>query len=287
MSRYAIITVASVILGFMAGAWFMFESPGDGVVPAAESAQVGVDSQLSDRLAGLEVALEQERSTREVLEEQLLMIIEQLDGQAGPIGAASARLAQTNGVGGSVQRRIENRQRDAVTRMQKAQERRVAMFVENGYSEDEARRLLRLESEAQFTVMQALHDSQRTGERFDPFSSMTDTQSIVREKLGEAQYERFLVAQGQRTNVQISNILDGSPGSRAGLRPRDEIISYNGRRTYSMSDLHRLTMSGQPGEEITIEVDRDGVRMQLSIPRGPIGMNGNGASVNMMNWWGG
>jgi len=41
------------------------------------------------------------------------------------------------------------------------------------------------------------------------------------------------------------------------------------------------------GESAIIEIDRDGVRMQLSIPRGPIGMNGNGAVVRTMNWWGG
>ncbi len=81
--------------------------------------------------------------------------------------------------------------------------------------------------------------------------------------------------------------LASAPGGKAGLRPGDEFISYNGERTFSMMDLRNLAFSGEAGENAIIEIDRDGVRMQLSIPRGPIGMNGNGASVRTMNWWGG
>ena len=87
--------------------------------------------------------------------------------------------------------------------------------------------------------------------------------------------------------VASTSVLEGSPGGKAGLRPGDEIISYNGERTFSMTDLRELTMAGEAGENAIIEIDRDGVRMQLSIPRGPIGMNGSGASVRTMNWWGG
>ena len=81
--------------------------------------------------------------------------------------------------------------------------------------------------------------------------------------------------------------LASAPGGKAGLRPGDEFISYNGERTFSMMNLRNLAFSGEAGENGIIEVDRDDVRMQLSIPRGPIGMNGSGASVRTMNWWGG
>ena len=43
----------------------------------------------------------------------------------------------------------------------------------------------------------------------------------------------------------------------------------------------------EPGEDVVIEVERDGVRMQLTVPRGPIGITGSGANVRGLNWWGG
>ena len=171
--------------------------------------------------------------------------------------------------------------------MREFQDRRIAGLIENGYSEDEAKRLLKLESDAQFEVMETMYEMRRNGESLDPFTNSLSAQTSLRAEIGDTEYERFLVAQGQRTNVQIASVLDGAPGSKAGLRPGDEIISYNGERTFSMMDLRVLTMGGEAGESAIIEIDRDGVRMQLSIPRGPIGMNGNGANVRTMNWWGG
>jgi hypothetical protein len=54
-----------------------------------------------------------------------------------------------------------------------------------------------------------------------------------------------------------------------------------------MSDLRNQTMQGEPGEDVVIEIDRDGMRMQLTLPRGPIGITGNGANVRGTSWWGG
>ena len=54
-----------------------------------------------------------------------------------------------------------------------------------------------------------------------------------------------------------------------------------------MSDLRRQTMQGEPGQNVVIEVERDGMRIQMSVPRGPIGFSGTGARVRGMNWWGG
>ena len=52
-------------------------------------------------------------------------------------------------------------------------------------------------------------------------------------------------------------------------------------------ELRNGTMQGQPGEDVVIEIERDGVRMQLALPRGPIGITASGANIRGMNWWGG
>lgn len=285
MPRLAIVVVASLVVGVATGAWLTSSKPVGMGVSESSSNVTDEGASLSDRMLSLERELEEERFAREVLEEQLLAIFEQLDGYGQGMDLSRSRPAGSER--GDTQDRGRNRQRDMVAMVREYQERRIAGLVENGFSQDEAERLLKLESDAQFEVMQAAYEAQREGEGFDAFAGRVSPQSILREKIGDAEYERFLIAQGQRTNVQITSVLDGSPGSRAGLRPGDEIISYNGERTFSTMDLRNLAFSGETGENAIIEIDRDGVRMQLSIPRGPIGMNGNGASVRTMNWWGG
>ena len=98
---------------------------------------------------------------------------------------------------------------------------------------------------------------------------------------------RCLQAQGQATSIQITRVLDSSPGSQAGLQPGDQIVSYDGERVFDVNELRELTLQGRAGEDVVIEIERDGVRMQLNVPRGPVGINGTGASMRRMNWWGG
>ena len=82
-------------------------------------------------------------------------------------------------------------------------------------------------------------------------------------------------------------MLNGSPGSEAGLQPGDQIVSYNGARVFNVADMRELTLQGAAGEDVVIEIDREGVRMQLSVPRGPVGITGSGANIRRMNRWGG
>ena len=85
----------------------------------------------------------------------------------------------------------------------------------------------------------------------------------------------------------MTQVLSGSPGNDAGLQPGDQLVSYGGERVFNVMDLRNLTMQGEPGQDVVIEVDRDGVRMQLTVPAGPIGITGSGASVRGLRWWGG
>lgn len=287
MPRIAIFVAASLAVGAAVGAWLSIDAPVASGIPDDVSNPTAERGSLSGRVRSLERELEEERNAREVLEEQLLAILEQLDGYGPGAGAQHRDQATGQSASDEIQVRGRNRQRDAVARMRDFRDRRIAGLIENGYSDDEAKRLLKIESDAQFEVMQTIHEARRNGESLNLFSNSLNAQTTLRSKIGDAEYERFLLAQGQRTNVQIASVLDGAPGSKAGLRPGDEIISYNGERTFSMMDLRELTMGGEVGENAIIEIDRNGVRMQLSIPRGPIGMNGNGASVRTMNWWGG
>ena len=156
-----------------------------------------------------------------------------------------------------------------------------------GTSDEEARRALELESEASFKAMQLAWEAQRNGEAIDVMDVMSNPQSILRAEMGDDAYARYLEAQGQPTAIRITQVLGGSPGDSAGLQPGDELVSYNGERVFSVMELRNGTMQGQPGEDVVIEIERDGVRMQLTLPRGPIGITGSGANIRGMSWWGG
>lgn len=167
------------------------------------------------------------------------------------------------------------------------EDRRLSNLIDGGFSEDEARRIMRKESEAEFKAMQAAYVARRNGEAVDALSAMNEPQSMLRAELGDSDYERYLRAQGQATAIQVTRVLDSSPGSQAGLQSGDHIVSYNGERVFNVNDLRELTLQGSAGENVILEIERDGVPMQLNVPRGPVGITGTGASMRNMNRWGG
>ena len=56
-----------------------------------------------------------------------------------------------------------------------------------------------------------------------------------------------------------------SAGARAGLRAGDRIVSVDGQPVVNMSDFQSM-VSGAPGREITIEVERAGARLRIVAP---------------------
>ena len=287
MSRITIAMTASLVAAFAAGAWVTGFEPAKEAQGYAGNTALDETVPISERLLRLEQVIVDEREARLVLEDQLLLLIEDLERlESTRDRAQPERPIQVSEIRGE-QLRSGGRPRDYAAVMRMYQDRRVADLVSGGFSEDEARRLLKRESEAQYKAMEAAYLAQRDGEAVDVFNSAMNAQSILRAEIGDSEYERYLTAQGEQTTVRIMNVLAGSPGSSAGLQAGDNIVSYNGERTFSMLDVRGLTMQGNSGEDVIIEIDRDGVRMQLNIPRGPIGVSGNGAMVRSMSRWGG
>jgi membrane-associated protease RseP (regulator of RpoE activity) len=171
--------------------------------------------------------------------------------------------------------------------MQEYNQHRIARMIEGGFSEEQARNIIDRESAARYEAMRAAWEAERSGEPTDPFASWTDPQRILRDSIGDDAYERYLQSQGQPTSVEVTQVMSDSPGARVGLEPGDRIARYNGERVFSISDLRTLTMQGNPGEQVVVEVVRDGVLMQLTLPAGPIGVTGTGARTRGMSGWGG
>ena len=288
MPRIAFAIGIGLIAAIAVGVWVsVAQRPTGHPTASAAGYEPGVDSRLDARLQHLEQMLAEEREARIALEDTLAMLFEDLERLEGAGDRAVADLqvaAESERQGRAAERRTSRNEADW---MRSYQERRVSSLIEGGFSEDEARRVLQLESEASFKAMQLAWEAQRSGEAVDFMGNANNPQAILRDEMGDDAFARYLEAQGQPTSVRITQVFSGSPGNSAGLQPGDELVSYNGERVFNVMDLRSGTMKGQPGEDVVIEIDRDGVRMQLTVPRGPIGITGSGASIRGMNWWGG
>lgn len=283
LQKLAGVVAIAMLAGIAVGTWVTGDRPT--AEKAATTFGESAQSDADERLQALEQMLLEEREAREALEGTLAMLLEELDG----LGVADERTAAEREVRQSRQAVAlqETRGGDRSNWAQDFNQRRISRMVEHGMTEEEARNLIDQESAASYEAMRAAWEAERSGQAFDPFAAWTDPQRILRDSIGDAAFERYLEAQGQPTTVEVMQVLGGSPGAVVGLEPGDQISSYNGERVFGISDLRRLTMQGKPGEDVVIEVIRDGVIMQLSLPAGPIGITGSGARSRAMNWWGG
>ncbi len=154
----------------------------------------------------------------------------------------------------------------------RARQRELERFVAAGFTPERVEWINRRTEELRVAAMQAQYEAQRTGQRVEGM----DVEQALRKEMGDAEYERYLEATGRPTEVQVMNVLATSAAERAGLKPGDEILSYGGTRVFDTRELNALTMQGTQGGSVTVEVRRDGQTLQVSVPRGPLGVTAPG-----------
>ena len=144
------------------------------------------------------------------------------------------------------------------------------LLVAGGFPPDRAEWIYRRTQELRMQTLQAQYDARREGRPLDPDSQ----ERTLRTELGDADYERYLTAFNRPTSVSVQSVLASSPAERVGLKPGDEIVGYGGQRVFDVRDLNALTLEGTAGESVVVEVRRNGLPLQLVLPRGPLGITG-------------
>ncbi len=278
-----ILTVALTLgAGFAAGAWLTTDPAIDMAAGESLASVAYFDSTAlaDERIRALEQAVADERNARSILEDQLHALMEEIEriDASGPriIASEVAALQRNREPTSSGSSRISELRYAAVDRATLYRDARMNRLVENGVTPERAEWILQRESEARFEALQAEFDARRAGEPIDPYASNLDAQSRLRSDLGDTDYENYLQSMGQPTAVMIQEVLGSSPANRAGLQAGDQLVSYGGTRVFSMTELRSQVMQGQTGEDVVIEIVRDGTRMQLIVPRGPLGISGVG-----------
>ncbi len=66
----------------------------------------------------------------------------------------------------------------------------------------------------------------------------------------------------------VTEVTPGGPAAKAGIRPRDVIIEFNGRLVRKMRELPRLVAETPVGEEVPVKVIRDGREVALKVTLG-------------------
>ncbi|MDX1507459.1 MAG: PDZ domain-containing protein [Woeseiaceae bacterium] len=273
MPKAVIATIALLLTGVVVAAWVGLEPRAPEGAPAAAAAAFDASAGVEQRLAALEAAVTAEREARQLLEDELLALYDEIEALEAGLGVdANAAGAATGGVDavaaapaiGSFRSRRDD------------PDERIRSYVEAGFSEARAEWLVRREGELRMEAMQAQYEAARDGEPGNRWQYFIDSDAQMRTELGEAEYEMYLAANGRPTAVNVAQVYDSSPGKAAGLQPGDRITHYDGTRIYSAWELSRQTLEGEAGESVVITVERDGNPIQLVVPRGPIGINSRG-----------
>jgi predicted metalloprotease with PDZ domain len=221
-----------------------------------------------DRLQALEAAVSEERNARQLLEEELQALYEEIerlsDGNEGTEEESVAAVQSTREF-------VEERRRQF--RGANTSESRESRLIEAGFSPGRADWITRRESELRMEAMQAQYDARRSGEPLDRSDPQMNPDAALRAEIGDAEYTQYLQANNRRTSVVIGSVFESSPGQTAGLQSGDEIVAYAGQRVFDTSDLNQQTMQGEPGQSVVVDIVRDGIPMQLVMPRGPIGVS--------------
>jgi C-terminal processing protease CtpA/Prc len=233
------------------------------------TSQFDSSAATEQRILALESAVSEERRARQLLEDELLILfaeLEQLEADREDRRRADEEVREARG----------NIDSESVARTQQFREerqtsgRRDAM-IKAGMSPDRADYILRRESEMRYEQMQAVYEARSSGEPMDPFNRNFNADAMLREEIGDTEYETYLEANNRSTSVGVSSVMASSPGERAGLQAGDEIVGYDGQRVFSTSELIQHTMAGGDGS-VVVDVMRGGSPMQIVVPRGPIGV---------------
>jgi C-terminal processing protease CtpA/Prc len=274
MKLVVIASIASFAAAFAAASYIYMadtvpEAPA-GTTEATSTFDAGLP--VEERVAALERAVSDERLARQYLQEEVFYLTSELERvsgngnfrQADEVRAAQAEDEASNS---RMSRREENRRRNSL-------EGRMERLIEAGFLPSQASMIVQRESELQMDSIKARYEAERSGDPTDFFRSRNASSQVLRDELGDADYERYLVANDRSTSVSVSSVIESSPAQSAGLLPGDEIVRYDGERVFSMTDLTRQAIDGTAGQNIVVDIMRDGTPMQVVMPRGPIGISG-------------
>lgn len=274
MIRVGSALVIGLLLGGLAARWLLAPAPPPGEVAPKSSAATS-----DARIEGLLAELEAERSERALLEVELqaLRALYGMDGEEEVWGDAWAGDDPGSELGEPGAEAADGR--GGAPRVPefdpKSEEPwfRRDVLLALGLSESEIEQIRRRWEQLTMDQLYARDEAARAGRpgRRRLRGELALLKDAAREELGDEGYDAMLFASGQRNRVLLQNVLETSPGWEAGLRPGDQLISYDGERVFTPNQLKTMTRQGHPDQLIEVRVLRDGELERVFVPSGPMG----------------
>ena len=274
MRLTAIASIVSFAAAFAAASWMYTADTEPKATVTTTEYQSSFDTALpvEDRLAALERAVSDERFARQLLQEEVFYLTSELEEFSitrsfSPDEEVASATSEEEESESRSSRREQWRRRNSI-------EGKMEALIEAGFLPSQASMIVRRESELQMESIKARYEAEKSGDSSEYWQNRTSSSETIRQELGDADYERYLTANGRSTNVSVSSVIESSPAQSAGLQAGDEIVRYAGERVFSMTDLTRETMNGLAGQNVVVDIMRNGNPMQIVMPRGPVGISG-------------
>lgn len=270
MKLSVVAVVLAAVLGVAVAGWVYQPEPPAPASKGDENVSFDQEQPVLERIAALERAVSDERQARQWLEEEVFFLTDELrrltEGEivAGPT-------AENPGPGVSA---VTDERRRSDYRRSNSPQAQIERLIAAGFQPGKAEQIVQREAELQMESLRARYEAERSGDMQDYYRSRYIQEDALRQELGDADYERYLQANRRSTSVSVSSVIESSPAHAAGLLPGDEIVRYAGERVFSMNDLTQRAVEGIPGENVTVDIMRDGIQMQVVMPRGPFGITG-------------
>ncbi len=259
----------SLVVGYAAASWMetarLTADSSEIEQAVANVSSFDAAAPLEERMRALEQAVIMEQQARQFLEDEILLLREELEERGARADEDEEQLAAAR----QERRELMMARRFGVSPSQGQLDR----LIEAGFAPEQAAWIVQRESEIQMEMLQARYEAMRGQESQRFFGSTFDTE--LQAELGEAGYERYLTANGRPTTIGIGNVIANSPAQEAGLQPGDQIVRYDGERVFSMMDMAGRIMQNEAEGNVVVDIERNGIPMQLVVPRGPLGVSGN------------
>ena len=238
-----------------------------GDAPSAPSP--GASWEVVDSLAEL---LDREVEERLAMADELARLqrrVARLEGRPEPSAELSAVPPRVPAAAGAEQ---DESAEEALRRGQ------IEAFRAAGFPDTDARYYQRLQEEHAMARLYLRDQASREGwlrsERYaEAVAALPGSPAELRKSMDDAAYSRYLYALGQPNHVRVTSVISGSPAETAGLAAGDVILRYDGERLFSGRALRAASREGSAGETVSLEVLRNGDRMQMFMPRGPLGVS--------------
>lgn len=150
-------------------------------------------------------------------------------------------------------------------------------LIASGINPDMADDILRRISQQDFRRLELQNLIQRSGPRerseySKELRKISRNKISLRSEMGDDSYDQYLFISGQNNRVMVSSVMAGSPAESSGFQTGDIILSYDNQKILNWTDIRSATIQGDIGSYTSIEILRDGAQINLTIPRGTLGV---------------